>query len=44
MKRIPSDEAVLKMIDNLDQVSADEMECEMLEFKGWDGGKKSLNN
>jgi len=43
MKRIPSDEAVLKMIDKLDQVSADEMESEVLEFKGWDGGKKSLS-
>jgi len=43
MKRIPSDEAVLRKIDKLDQVSADEMESEVLEFKGWDGGKKSLS-
>lgn len=37
MKRIPSDEAVLKMIDKLDQVSADEMESEVLEFSLKDG-------
>jgi len=42
MKRIPSDEIVLQMLDRLNEVAADEMESEVLEFKHWEGAKKSL--
>lgn len=43
MKRIPSDEIVLQMLDRLNEVPADEMESEFLEFKHWEGAKKSLS-
>ena len=42
MSRIPSDETVLRLLDRLDEVPAAEMESEVLEFKSWEGPKKSL--
>jgi len=42
MKRIPSREEVLKLLDQLDEVPADDLETEVLEFKPWKGAKKSM--
>jgi ATP-dependent DNA helicase RecG len=43
MKRIPSDETVLKLLDRLDDVPVDALESEVLDFKRWEGAKKSLS-
>lgn len=42
MTRIPSDETVLRLLDRLDENRAVELESEVLDFKGWEGPKKSL--
>jgi ATP-dependent DNA helicase RecG len=43
MKRIPSDEIILHLLDRFDEVSADALESEVLDFKRWEGAKKSLS-
>lgn len=43
MKRIPSDETVLQLLDRLHEVHVDELESEVLDFKRWEGAKKSLS-
>jgi ATP-dependent DNA helicase RecG len=43
MKRIPSDETILQLLDRLDDVPADALESEVLDFKRWEGAKKSLS-
>lgn len=43
MKRIPSDETILHLLDRLHEVPADALESEVLDFKRWEGAKKSLS-
>ena len=43
MNRIPSDETILHLLDHLDDVPADALESEMLDFKRWEGARKSLS-
>lgn len=43
MKRIPSDETILQLLDRLDEVPADALESEVLDFKRWEGAKRSLS-
>ena len=40
--RIPSREEVLRVLDRLDAVPADELESQVLEFKPWEGAKTSM--
>jgi hypothetical protein len=40
MKRIPSYETILQLLDRLDEFPADELESEVLDFKRWEGAKK----
>lgn len=41
-KKIPSREEVLKLLERLDEVAADELETEVLDFKPWEGAKRSM--
>jgi len=41
-KKIPSREEVLKLLEQLDEVPADELESEVLDFKPWEEAKKSM--
>lgn len=43
MTRVPSDETILQLLDRLDDVSADALESDVLDFKRWEGGRKSLS-
>jgi ATP-dependent DNA helicase RecG len=43
MQRIPSDETILHLLDRLNETYADELESEVLDFKRWEGAKKSLS-
>ena len=42
MKTIPSPETILQLLDRLDEVVADGLETEVLDFKRWRGAKESL--
>ena len=42
MKRIPSDETILKLLDQLNHSPAEKLETEVLDFKRWEDAKKSL--
>jgi ATP-dependent DNA helicase RecG len=43
MKRIPSDEIILQLLDRLDEVPVDALESEVLDFKRWEGANNSLS-
>jgi ATP-dependent DNA helicase RecG len=43
MNRIPSDEIVLQLLDRLMDGPADALESQVLDFKRWEGTKKSLS-
>ncbi len=43
MKRIPSDESILKLLDELNHTPAEDLESEVLDFKRWEDAKKSLS-
>ena len=43
MTHIPSPETIIHLLHRLDEVPADYLESEVLDFKRWEGAKKSLS-